>query len=507
MGPASVCLQTLLAGLTHASDPNHELTFDLVSGLSCDSRQVQPGDLFLAIPGQQHHGLDFQENVISAGASAIAWEYDEQRRSLLNKENCQVVAIAQLSKKLGHIADRFYAYPSQDITLIGITGTDGKTSCAHFIAQILHQEQQPCGVLGTLGHGVCGHLQGHGLTTADAVTLRRWLAQVRAVNGRFAVMEVSSHALDQGRPEGLDFTVAVLTNLTRDHLDYHGNQQNYAAAKRPLFFDYQPRQVVLNLDDEFGQLWASQLWASQLDHCVAYGLYPNRPVLSGQRYVFAENLQLSSSGLTMQIVSSWGRGIIKSELLGRFNASNLLASLAVLLTLEMPFQDALSQIGQVAMAPGRMQRFGGQAGAPLAVVDYSHTPNSIEQALRALREHGHGKLWCVFGCGGDRDPGKRPLMGARVERWADELIVTNDNPRSEDPQVIVQHILSGMKTPQQAQIQLDRKQAIIQALNRAEADDIVLVAGKGHEDYQILGNHRLPFSDQKIIQQWLGAHD
>lgn len=501
MRTASVCLQTLLAGLTHAL-PTESLA---LSGITGDSRQIEPGQLFLALPGQKYHGLDFQKSVQAAGAGAIAWEWDEQRQPLMDHDSshCPLIAVEQLRQKIGLIADRFYAYPSQDLNLIGITGTDGKTSSAHFIAQSLDQVEQPCGILGTLGHGVYGKLQNHGLTTADAVSLRRWLAQVRSANGRFAVMEVSSHALAQQRTQGLDFTVAVLTNLTRDHLDYHGSRENYAAAKKQLFFSYQPRHIILNLNDEFGQRWAQQL-----GHAVLYGFPENAVNTAADRlFVLADRLELSTAGLTMQVNTSWGKGRLQSRLLGRFNASNLLATLAVLLVLDIPFQEALERLSQISTAPGRMQCFGGQNDRPLAVVDYAHTPNALEQALKALREHTKGKLCCVFGCGGDRDPGKRPLMGACVERWADELIVTNDNPRNEDPAHIAEQILAGMKEPKRAKVELDREKAIIQALRHADANDVILVAGKGHEDYQILGDRRIPFSDQRIIQQYLGTPD
>jgi UDP-N-acetylmuramoyl-L-alanyl-D-glutamate--2,6-diaminopimelate ligase len=473
-----------------------------VHNISCDSRKVHPGDLFLAIRGRRNHGLDFYDNVRAAGASAIVWEPGYAHNKDENDALCPLLPVANLSSKLGAIADRFYGYPSQNLKLIGITGTDGKTSCAHFISQCLHQADKPCGLLGTLGYGFYNDLQPSGLTTTDAVTLRRWLTQVRARNGRFSVMEVSSHALSQERPKGLQFAVAVLTNLTRDHLDYHGDLAGYAAAKKRLFCDYQPRHLIFNHDDAYGLDWAEQF-----ENPIVYGWQRSSQPPGKYRYVWAQNVALSHAGLSLRICSSWGSGELQSRLLGQFNVSNLLATLATLLALEIPFAEALQKITQVKTAPGRMQRLGGYDGKPLAIVDYAHTPHALDQVLSALRAHTRGRLWCVFGCGGDRDPGKRPLMGAHAECWADELIVTNDNPRSEDPKLIVRQILAGMKEPKRARVQLDRELAIMQALSEARSDDVVLIAGKGHENYQLLGDTSVPFSDQKIVKHWLGETD
>jgi UDP-N-acetylmuramoyl-L-alanyl-D-glutamate--2,6-diaminopimelate ligase len=314
-------------------------------------------------------------------------------------------------------------------------------------------------------------------------------------------MEVSSHALAQGRVEGLRFAVAVLTNLTRDHLDYHGTPAAYAAAKRRLFDAYQARHAVLNMDDAFGQELAVHLRGRV--NRVAYGL-GKRPAVEMDAWVWGENLDLSGGGVALQVVSSWGSGMLRTELLGRFNASNLLAALAALLVLGVPFAKALQRLAQVRTVAGRMERFGGTAGRPLAVVDYAHTPHALEQALRALREHTRGRLWCVFGCGGARDPGKRPLMGASAERYADQVIVTDDNPRSEDPERIVQDILSGMKAPRHAEVRRARSHAIQYALSQAEEGDIVAILGKGHEDYQLLGAERIAFSDRDAVRQWFG---
>ena len=314
-------------------------------------------------------------------------------------------------------------------------------------------------------------------------------------------MEVSSHALDQGRVSGVQFAVAVLTQLSRDHLDYHGTAEAYAAAKRRLFFDHQPGWAVLNLDDAFGRGIAAD-WPDR-SRLVGYGLGARPERL--ERFVWGENLELSPAGLRLRVRSSWGDGELRAGLLGRFNAHNLLATLATLLALELPLAEALARVGRSATAPGRMERLGGGPGEPLAVIDYAHTPHALEQALIALREHGGGRLWCVFGCGGDRDAGKRPLMGAAVERLADRMIVTDDNPRTEEPERIVAGILAGMRQPAAATVIRDRRAAILRALAEAEAGDIVLIAGKGHEDYQIIGAERFPFSDRAVVLDGLSA--
>ncbi len=480
-------LSRLLAGLT-AVPPNLERP---VSGLSSDSRRVRPGDLFFALRGRRHHGLAFYPMLRDSGIAAIAWE-PPCEDPLPEAAEPPLFAIDSLSHRIGRIAARFHDDPCRDLDLIGITGTDGKTSTAWYLAQALQQADRPAGLLGTLGYGVWNELDKAELTTPDALTLWCCLAELRRRGVRHVAMEVSSHALAQGRADGLTFAVAVLTNLGRDHLDYHADPADYAASKRRLFTELSPRQVVLNLDDAFGRALALELGG----RAVGYGL-------TGTAAVRGHSLRLSPQGLSMRIASPGGEGELHSGLFGRFNASNLLAALAVLLTLDMPLREALERLATVSGAPGRMERFG-RPGRPLAVVDYAHTPQALEQALRALREHGRGRMWCVFGCGGDRDPGKRPLMGAVAERWADQIIVTDDNPRTEDPERIVSQILAGLRQPDRVRVERDRATAIRDALSGATASDMVLIAGKGHEDYQILGQRRVAFSDREIVRDWLG---
>ena len=471
-----------------------------VLGLSLDSRRVRSGDLFLALCGGQRHGLEFLDAVRAAAPLAVLWEPPWTGAPLVQDQKLPLLAVPELRQRLGLIARRFYGEPTRRLGVVGITGTDGKTSCAHFIAQALSVAgQPPCGIIGTLGTGVYGQTEPSAHTTPDALTVQRLLARLVAGGQRHVAMEVSSHALDQGRVNGVDFTVAVLTNLTRDHLDYHGTVDAYAAAKRRLFLSHAPRWSVLNLDDAFGRGLAAELrgW----NGLIGYGLGPRPARLDS--FVWGEDLRLTPTGLVLQVQSSWGEGELRSGLLGRFNAHNLLATLATLLALDLPFEEALARLAHAATVPGRMERIGGGPGQPLAVIDYAHTPHALEQALGALREHGAGQLWCVFGCGGDRDPGKRPLMGAVAERLADRVVITDDNPRTEDPEQIVRDILTGLHAPDAVTVLRDRRQAIVQTLAAAAPGDIVLMAGKGHEDYQIIGTERLPFCDRATARSCL----
>lgn len=494
--PAPLTLGELLAGFAETPTPWADQP---VTGLAADSRAVQPGNLFFAVRGRQRHGLEFLDTVRSAGALAVLWEPPWNGEPPIG--DVPLVAVPHLREQMGRIASRFYGEPSRRLRVVGITGTDGKTSCAHFLAQALSEaDSGPCGILGTLGVGVHGQTEPSLHTTPDALAVQRWLAGLVADDRCHAVMEVSSHALDQSRVNGVEFAVAALTNLTRDHLDYHGTQEAYAAAKRQLFTEHRPDWAVLNGDDAFGQHLATETQVRS--GIITYGL-GERPTPT-EHWVWGENLELTATGLRLHIHSSWGDGALQAGLLGRFNASNLLASLATLLALDMPFSEALARLARTTTVPGRMERLGGEPGQPLAVIDYAHTPHALEQVLRALREHGgSNRLGCVFGCGGDRDPGKRPLMGAVAERLADQVIVTDDNPRTESADRIVADILAGMRHPHAATIIRDRRTAILRALAEAEAGDMVLIAGKGDEDYQIIGVERSPFSDRAVAREFL----
>ncbi len=485
---------------------NAELAAISITGLTTDSRDVVVGDLFLACRSAAGDGREFIGHALVAGALVVAVdvvpgeELQSGLRDLASKYGATIFAVPGLAEQIGRIAAHFYGDPSLFMRVIGVTGTNGKTSCSQFIAQCLHNAEEPCAVIGTLGSGLWGSLTPTGFTTPLAVALQRSLAEFRAAGARFVSMEVSSHGLAQGRTDATRIEVALLTNLSRDHLDYHGDMEAYAGAKRKLFQLPGLRVAVLNLDDEFGQRVANEIpvGVARIGYSMA-----QHPAAADFPVIHARALPRETAGLRLQIFSPWGDGELQSDLLGGFNAENLLAVLGGLLALDIPFATALEKLAKVQPPPGRMERFGGVFGQPLVVVDYAHTPDALEHVLGTLREYCRGKLWAVFGCGGDRDRGKRPQMGAIVERLADHVVLTDDNPRSESARDITKDILAGMANPAAVVVQHDRQLAIAYAVAAASADDIVLVAGKGHEDYQIIGNQRRLFSDRVVVRELL----
>ncbi|MCG8427600.1 MAG: UDP-N-acetylmuramoyl-L-alanyl-D-glutamate--2,6-diaminopimelate ligase [Chromatiales bacterium] len=474
-----------------------------IAGLALDSRQVAAGYLFLACAGTAQHGMAYLRQAVEQGASAVLYEPDgdwalEQADQLQQQAGIPVMPLSGLRYMASAIAGRFYGEPGETLSLIGFTGTNGKTSCTQFLAQALEPDTR-CGVVGTLGSGFLNALKETAHTTPDPVQVQAQLAEMRDAGAQVVAMEVSSHALDQGRVEALAFDVAVLTNLSRDHLDYHQTMEEYAAAKQRLFTHSNPGCAVLNLDDAFGQRLQKMLEGKL--PLISYSL--NDLSNSGlDKWLGLTGLQTDSAGMLLQISSSWGTGELRTPLLGRFNASNLLAVLAVLLQRGLTFTDALQRLARVKTVPGRMERFG-KPGQPLVVVDYAHTPDALEQALKALRAHTAGRLICLFGCGGDRDKGKRREMGRIAEACADLVFVTDDNPRSEPSEVIIADILTGVQQPGAVQVISQRDEAISAAIQVATTDDVVLVAGKGHEDYQLIGDLKMPFSDREKVAQVL----
>jgi UDP-N-acetylmuramoyl-L-alanyl-D-glutamate--2,6-diaminopimelate ligase len=473
-----------------------------VTGLALDSRKVQTGDLFLAVAGTRTHGMQHARQAIALGAVAVAWEPVAGNAGLAEAAAllpAPVIAVPGLGQVVGLIADRFYGHPSRGMFAIGVTGTDGKTSCSHFIAQALNSDDRRCGLIGTLGNGLFGELATTSLTTPDALSMQQLLLSMQQKGARCVVSEVSSHAMDQGRVRGVNFDLAVLTNLSRDHLDYHGTVEAYTEAKRRLFHSEGLRYAVLNADDAFGSALLDAVPPGVAP--VAYRL-ENEPFRTRcpAQWVIGRNLRSDMNGMRLDVITPWGSGELSCRLLGRFNASNLLATLASVCVAGLPFKEALRRLSKIQTVPGRMERFDMGAGHPLVVVDYAHTPAALKAVLKSLREHGSGRIWCVFGAGGDRDRGKRPEMGAAVERNADQLVLTDDNPRTEDPQQIVDDVCSGIKQPARVHIEHDRAHAIAWAMRSAAADDIVLIAGKGHETVQLVGNRALPFSDRERVQ-------
>lgn len=469
-----------------------------VRRLTSDSRRVRRGDTFVAYTGESRDGREFIPQAIAAGAHSILWEAQGFRWK--DTWRAQHLPVRGLRHKIGRIASHVYGRPSSRLWTVGVTGTNGKTSCTQWIAQAFNQLQRPCVVTGTLGNGYPDALEASANTTPDAAWLHGRLSDWYRDGARATAMEVSSHGLEQGRVAGVEFDVAMFTNLTRDHLDYHGTMTNYQRAKAKLFDWDSLKWSIFNLDDRFGAALARKPSAA---HVVGYGFNKPRPNNTID-CVQGRNLRLGLDGLQFDAVTPWGTIPVKSAALGRFNASNLLGTLAVLLASGISLNDAGKALAALKPVTGRAQFFGGGT-RPLVVVDYAHTPDALEKMLLTLREIGgapnHPKrplLTCVFGCGGDRDRGKRAMMGHIASQFADQVIVTSDNPRSEDPVAIIADIRKGVKG--HADIIESRPAAVRQAILTAPRGGIVLIAGKGHENYQDIKGVRHPYSDAAEVK-------
>ena len=494
--PATRPLAELLRGLLEAPPGI------AVSDVTLDSREATPGALFLACRGHTRHGLQFAGEAVARGARAVLFEPPAEGPSPAPHfgQGVFVAAVPQLARQAGVIADRFFERPSRSLAVAGITGTNGKTTCAWLLAQALTRCGRPAAYMGTLGFGLPGALEDTQHTTSDAVTVHRRLARLRGLGARWVGMEVSSHALDQERIAGVRFHTAAFTNLSRDHLDYHGTMDAYGRTKARLF-ELELESRVINVDDAFGAQLAARAAAQSLIVTMRSGAGAPPP---GARRVRASQVRPASPGLRMRIDSSWGEGALAVPLIGAFNADNALTVLAILLGAHVPLPEALAALSGCRGAPGRMEAFGGEGGRPLAIVDYAHTPDALEKALRNARLHCSGRLHVVFGCGGDRDAGKRPMMGRIAAELADEVIVTDDNPRTEPPGRITADILGGIEVSARIRIEHDRRSAIRLALAHCDPGDVVVVAGKGHEAYQIYGRERRPFRDQAVVREVLG---
>ena len=471
-----------------------------IAGLALDSREVQPGFLFLAVPGLRSDGRTHIAAAAERGAAAIAYEADGA--PALPALNLPLIPVQGLAGQLSAIAGRFHYEPSQRLALVGVTGTNGKTSVSQLIAQACDLLGQRCGIVGTLGNGFHGALAEGRHTTPDALKVQATLAELAAAGAATVAMEVSSHGLAQGRVAALAFQVAVFTNLSRDHLDYHGTMAAYGEAKAQLFAWPALGTRVLNLDDAFGRELAGRPSTATT---LTYSLDDPQADLHCQDLLFDDH------GVRARLVTAQGEGELRSPLIGRFNLSNLLAAIGALLGLGHRLADILAILPQLQGPAGRMQRLGG-AGRPLVVVDYAHTPDALDKVLTALRPHvgAAGRLVCVFGCGGDRDRGKRPEMAAVAERLADQVVVTDDNPRTEDPAAIVADIRAGFRQPEQVRFVGRREAAIALAIAEATTQDVVVLAGKGHEPYQEIAGVRHPFSDldqaERALTAWERQH-
>ena len=487
MSSASKSLRDLVQGFAKTGDIR-------VSGLTLDSRRVRAGDAFIALEGKSVHGITFAPAALAQGASAVIAEGPASAVSL--PPAAPVVWIDGLRDRVGEIAARFFQRPSAALHVIGVTGTNGKTSIVQLLAAALEALGVRAATIGTLGAGLHGALDPGERTTPDVVNVHGLLAKFRDNGASHVAMEVSSHALDQGRVNAVDFEVAVFTNLTRDHLDYHGTMQAYGAAKAKLFAWPGLRSAVVNVDDAFGRDLTARL--PETVRCLRYAI-------DADAEIRAHNVRTHGAGLSFDLAAPWGTGEIHSSLLGRFNVYNLLAVAGCLGALGYSQAQIHKTLPRLRPVTGRMNRLGG-GELPLVVIDYAHTPDALQQALTSLRAHCAGRLICVFGCGGERDAGKRPQMGAIAGRLADTIVVTDDNPRGEDGDAIVAQILAGLGDRQRVRVMRDRAVAIASALREARSGDIVLIAGKGHEPYQETGGVKRPFDDADVARRALDGH-
>jgi UDP-N-acetylmuramoyl-L-alanyl-D-glutamate--2,6-diaminopimelate ligase len=467
--------------------------------LVSDSRKVKAGDVFFAYPGDAADGRAYIAQALKNGASAVLYESDQfSWDAAWTAAHLAVSGLKQLS---GQVAATYYRQADASMLVVAVTGTNGKTSCSQWLGSALSYLGQPAGVIGTLGTGIYtqgqhGEFEETGNTTPDALLLQQTLSTMRRQGVAALAIEASSIGLEQGRLNGMHVDIALFTNFTRDHLDYHGDEQHYEAAKRMLFDWPGLQKAVINLDDDMGLRLVSHLQKKK--HAIPLIGYTcsELDAPSDVAVLRASAIRFNASGTVFHVESPFGSGQLRTQLVGQFNVSNALGILGVLLAHGTEWKAALDAIELLVAVPGRMQQFGGQ-DAPLIVIDYAHTPDALEKTLSTLRQvaqQRNGELWCVFGCGGDRDPGKRPQMGAVAEQ-ADHVIVTSDNPRSEEPAAIIGQILAGMKAPQAAQALEDRAAAILWAVRHAAKADVVLLAGKGHETYQEIKGKKLPFLD------------
>ncbi|MDA1073945.1 MAG: UDP-N-acetylmuramoyl-L-alanyl-D-glutamate--2,6-diaminopimelate ligase [Proteobacteria bacterium] len=474
-----------LASLLH----NDSLPQIVLSGLTEDSRQVQAGDAFVATRGEHSDGHVYAAQAVQSGAVAVLCEQDLKGLSV------PAIKVIRLRERRSEIAARFFADPSRSLFCIGVTGTNGKTSVAHEVADLASRLGAACGFIGTIGWGVPDDLKASVLTTEGPLVIQQRLADLRDRNCSWVAMETSSHALDQYRVEAVAFDVAVFTNLTRDHLDYHQNMAAYGAAKRRLFLFESLKHAIVNIGDPFGADLNAELRTAGRLQVISYG--------TDAADVHWQAVSRHDQGFSAELVTPWGRQRVEVSLVGMFSLTNLAAAVAVLCVGGMRFADVASHLHQVRCVPGRME-FYHAPGKPAVVVDFAHTPDALGAVLKTLRGHCKGRLICLIGCGGDRDTGKRPLMARVAEQEADQVILTSDNPRSEDPQAIINDMLRGMQHPETVLCNPDRAQAALIAMETAKPDDLVLLAGKGHEEYQEVSGKRFHYSDREMAHVFMG---
>lgn len=463
----------------------------IVQGITGDSRNLKPGDLFVAVPGIHVDGRKFIGEADRKRAVGVLCEPPAP----VSDTSIPVIEIDNLKLRTGAIASLYFGEPSRELVVVAITGTNGKTSCSHFIAEALSYLNLKCGVIGTLGYGVPGELDESFMTTPDAIDLQRYLASIVDKNCEVVTLEASSHGLDQGRLNGTEIDTAIFTNITRDHLDYHESFQSYQNSKKKLFTRNELKTAIINLDDGFGEVLKKAV-SKDVD------VYTTS-IHNADADVTCRNIVLDGRGMSFQLVSPWGKAAVQSRLMGEFNVSNLATTAALLGSRGYRLEDIVAAISDISAVKGRLEvlRYDRQAKV---VIDYAHTPDALEKALQATRQHCTGDLWCVFGCGGDRDKGKRPEMGEVASRLAEHVVITDDNPRSESSLAIANDIFKGVISGSDVEVETDRRKAIGRVLGQAESGDVVLVAGKGHEEYQEVMGERLAFSDHEVVREFFG---
>ncbi|MCL1142900.1 UDP-N-acetylmuramoyl-L-alanyl-D-glutamate--2,6-diaminopimelate ligase [Shewanella gaetbuli] len=487
----------------------HYAGAETINGLTLDSRNVSEGTVFVALPGHSVDGRKFIQAAIENGATAVLAHTDssELHSKVEWVNQTPIIHFCQLSRQISAVAAQYYPV-ANTLNIIGITGTNGKTSVSQIIAQLATLLNRKSAVMGTLGNGLWGELVDSGNTTADAITVMQQLSEYQQQGAQVCAMEVSSHGLVQGRIEAVPFKTAVFTNLSRDHLDYHGDMDAYAAAKKKLLKFGSLANAVINLDDQVGQQWLKEVADDAASNANNVDYY-SFSVANSAADFYCEDIDFNHHGVKATLVyvnaqQQQCKAILNSPLLGHFNLANVIAAIAALSFQGFEISQILDALPQIKPVPGRMERFSNDTQATL-VVDYAHTPDAIEQALTALRVHCHGQLWCVFGCGGDRDKGKRPLMAQAAEKFADKVMVTSDNVRSEDPQNIINDVLAGLQQPQQALSVVDRIEAIKQVVSLAQPEDIILLAGKGHETYQEIAGKRIEYDERALATSLMEA--
>ncbi len=509
---SAMTLKQLLAGICETQYlPDIE-----IQGLGLDSRKVDMGYAFIALEGEFDHGLAYAEAAVSRGAVVVLCDakFDQYCQQILSGIMTRVICVPvkNLLDKLDELAARFYGSAHKALFIAAVTGTDGKTSVSHFVAQAMNQAYGSAGVIGTLGNGILKNeitdLDESTHTTPDIISLYEMLADYKHQGVKHVSMEVSSHGLDQQRVSGTEFDVVILTNLSRDHLDYHGSIEAYKSAKKKLFSEHKAATMVLNADDDFGyELYeefknSRNIWLYGLDGGRLKKNASNLCAGENADYVFAESIKTNHNGMTFLLNSSQGSAQVSTGLMGEFNIYNSLACFCVLIQSGINFNHAVKYLERLSTVCGRMELLK-ISGQPAVVIDYAHTPQALSQALSNVRKHTSGKLICVFGCGGERDTGKRPLMAQVAEKFSDLVIVTSDNPRNEDPVGIINDIKSGIKNELCLIIEMHRQKAIEQAINIASENDLILIAGKGHEEFQIIGNEKVSFNDRQVALSYL----